>query len=167
MRAMILGGFAAGVLDLAAAMLQAGLRGIAPVRLLQAIASGLLGTASYEGGYATAALGLACHFAIAFGAAGVFVIVAQRMPFVVDRPWLSGPTFGVMVWAVMRFVVLPLSAYPHIQPMRPSAMAIAVLIHVTCVGLPIALAVRAVTSGRPGPHLATRQPHAHLARISH
>lgn len=157
MRAVIVGGFAAGVLDLAAAFTQAGLRGVAPVRLLQGIASGALGMASYDGGLASAALGLVCHFTIAFSAAAVFVSIARTMPFVLERPWASGAAYGVMVWAVMRFLVLPLSAYPHIQPMRPGPMAIAVLIHVTCVGLPIALAARAVLAReRRAPVIAPR-----------
>jgi hypothetical protein len=89
------------------------------------------------------------------------MLIAQRIPFVVEMPWVSGPAFGVMVWAVMRFVVLPLSAYPHIQAMRPGAMAVAVLIHVVCVGLPIALTARRIDSGRARVlPLAPRSPSA-------
>lgn len=142
LRAIMLGGLAAGVLDIAAALVQASLRGTTPTRLLQAIASGLLGRATYDGGLATAALGLAAHFTIALVAATVFVLVARRVPFLVTVTWLSGPVYGMLVWATMRFVVLPLSAYPHIQDIDPGRMTIAVLIHVFCVGLPIALAAR-------------------------
>lgn len=147
-RAILYGGLAAGILDIAAALAQATSGGVTPVRLFQAIASGLLGRASYDGGLATAALGLASHFAIAFGAATVFVLVARRVPFLVTVTWLSGPVFGMLVWAAMRFVVLPFSAYPHIQPVDPGKMTMAVLIHVFCVGLPIAIAARFALADR-------------------
>ena len=46
----------------------------------QSIASGLLGKAAYEGGSATAPLGLALHFFIAFVMALVYVLAARRLP---------------------------------------------------------------------------------------
>jgi len=81
-------------------------------------------------------------------AAAVFVLTARRVPFLVSIIWLSGPVYGMLVWATMRFVVLPLSAYPHIQPVDPRGMAIAVAIHVFCVGLPIAAAARVMVPSR-------------------
>lgn len=148
LRAIVLGGLAAGILDITAALVQATQRGSTPERLFQAIASGILGRASYDGGLATATLGLVAHFTIALGAAATFVLVARRVPFLISVPWLSGPVFGMLVWAAMRFVVLPLSAYPHAQGADPQAMMIAVLIHVCCVGLPIALAARVALTER-------------------
>lgn len=142
LRAIVAAGLAAGLLDLAAALIQAWTGGLTTTRLFQAIASGWFGRASYSMGMTSAALGLVSHFMVAFGAATVFVLAARRMPFLISVAWLSGPVYGMIVWATMRFVVLPLSAYPHIQPIDPSRMAIAVLIHITCVGLPIALAAR-------------------------
>jgi hypothetical protein len=142
LRAILWGGFSAGVLDLAAAITQSVGRGGTATRLLQAIATGILGRASYEGGAASAALGFIAHFIIAFGAAAVFVVAARRIPFLLSIIWLSGPVYGMMVWAVMKFAVLPLSAYPHGGGSTPRGMVVAVLIHVFCVGLPIAIAAR-------------------------
>lgn len=150
MRAILAAGLAAGVLDLIAAVVQAKLGGLTIARLLQAIASGWFGRASYAMGATSIAAGLLSHFMVAFGAATVFVLAARRMPFLVSIAWLSGPVHGMIVWAAMRFVVLPLSAYPHIQPVDPSRMAIAVLIHIACVGLPIALAARWALGERRG-----------------
>lgn len=150
LRAIAAAGLAAGVLDITAALIQTWRAGRTATLLFQAIASGWLGRASYDMGIASAALGLASHFMVAFGAATVFVLAARRMPFLVSVAWLSGPVYGMIVWATMRFVVLPLSAYPHIQPIDPSRMVIAVLIHITCVGLPIALAARWALGERRG-----------------
>ncbi len=147
-RAIVAAGLAAALLDLSAALIQAWTGGLTTTRLLQAIATGWLGRTSYSMGMTSAALGLASHFMVAFGAATVFVLAARRMPFLVSVAWLSGPVYGMIVWATMRFVVLPLSAYPHIQPIDPSRMAIAIMIHITCVGLPIALAARCALGER-------------------
>jgi uncharacterized membrane protein YagU involved in acid resistance len=147
-RAILFGGLAAGVLDIGAALYQAAERGSTSTRLFQAIASGWLGSASYEGGTATAVLGLFTHFLIAFTVATVFVVAARRVPFLISVTWLSGPVYGMLVWATMRFILLPLSAYPHPQVIRPGPMTMAVLIHVFCVGLPIALAARIAMADR-------------------
>ena len=66
-RAVLWAGLACGVLDITAALVVYGFFGAKPVRLLQGIASGLLGPKAFDGGLATALLGLLCHFVIAFG----------------------------------------------------------------------------------------------------
>ncbi len=65
-------GLIAGILDITSAFVIAGLKGTGSIRMLQGIASGLLGPQSFQGGTATAGLGLAIHFLIAFTAAAVF-----------------------------------------------------------------------------------------------
>jgi len=61
--------------------------------------------------------------------------------FLLERPWITGPFYGMLVWLVMNLVVLPLSATP--PKAFPSPIWIPVLIaHLTCVGLPIALLAR-------------------------
>jgi len=140
-RAVVWGGAMAGILDIAAALTVYGLRGARPIRILQAIASGLLGPEAFKGGTATAALGLALHFLIAFTAAAVYVAASRRLRILVARPVLAGLLYGIVVYAVMNAVVLPLS---HVAPARfhaPLALAILV-VHMLCVGLPIALAAR-------------------------
>jgi len=50
------------------------------------------------------------HFSLAFGFAGAFV-VAYRRSGVIRRHWvLTGLAYGIAVWGLMTFVVLPLSA---------------------------------------------------------
>ena len=137
---VVLGGLLVGVLDIAAAFAFYGAFGVRPIRILQGIASGLLGRESFGLGLASAALGLALHFVIAFGAATVYYLVSRRWRFLVERPILSGIAYGVVVYAVMNRVVLPLSRGGFRLPPW-YFIAGGVLIHVLCVGLPIALAV--------------------------
>jgi hypothetical protein len=67
--AILWGGLVAGILDISDAIVTWGMRGVPAGRILQSVASGLLGRASYEGGWATVALGTFLHFFIATGAA--------------------------------------------------------------------------------------------------
>ncbi len=118
-----------------------GLRGATPLRILQSIASGLLGAEAYEGGLGTAALGTLLHFFIALGATAVYYAASRRLAVLVQRPVASGLLYGVAVYLFMNFVVLPLSAVAT----RPFVLELALVIlavHMVCVGLPIALAVR-------------------------
>ena len=140
-RAVVAGGLAAGFLDLTAALVLYGLRGARLIRIVQAIASGLMGADAFKGGGATAALGVLLHFFIATAAAAVFVLASRVQPALVRRPLLWGPVYGVVVYAVMNFVVVPLSAVAR-GPFNPQLAAILVVIHMLCVGLPIALAAR-------------------------
>ena len=84
------GGLIAGILDITTAFI----RWRPPVRLLQGIASGLLGPHAFQGGWGTAVLGLALHFFIAFSAAAIYYTRAAS--------WLScsgGRWFGVFFTA--------------------------------------------------------------------
>lgn len=135
-----LAGLACGVLDLTAAFLTWSAKGVPPKRLLQGIASGMLGKDSFAGGWATAALGAACHFFIAFSAATVFYLASRRIGWLTERPWISGPLYGIAVYAVMYWIVMPLSASPP-RPFSWAATLLAIATHIVCVGSPIAFVV--------------------------
>jgi hypothetical protein len=134
---ILLGGLTAGVLDITDAALVTVWRGGRPARMLQGIASGLLGPCSFEGGGATAALGLGIHFFIALSAASVFWAATRIFPALLRRPLVSGIVFGLGVWAFMRFVVIPLSLV-HMGHPPPVLVLNQLLIHAFGVGLPIA-----------------------------
>lgn len=142
LKMVIVAGLLAGMLDIAAALAYHGFSGIAPHRILQGIAGGLLGSDAYGGGWKTAMLGLLLHFAIMFVIAIVYVIVARRLVFLMRHPWFSGIVFGTVVYFVMNGVVLPLSAFPHDVSFAPARMVPALVIQVLFVGIPIALVYR-------------------------
>lgn len=136
------GGLIAGTLDICAAFLYAWLRaGVSPIRVLHAVASGLLGAAAFQGGGKTAVLGLALHFLIATVATAVFYFASRRLMFLIERPVMFGLLYGIAVYAFMNFVVLPLSNVAQ-RPGTISGRVINTLIIMFCVGLPIALIVR-------------------------
>ena len=141
-RAVSYGGLIAGALDLAYAIIVNGIRGIEPVRIMQSIASGLLGSAAYEHGAATATLGVVLHFLMMFVICAIYYTASRGMPVLKQRPVVMGLLYGIVVYVVMYFVVLPLSAFPHQLSYTPSSIAIASAAMLFCVGLPIALIVR-------------------------
>jgi hypothetical protein len=138
LRAVVLGGLLAGILDIAAAFVVYGFRGATPVRILQSIASGVLGAPAFEGGLATALLGGLLHFVIACGWAFAYFVASRRLLVLTRRPVVSGIVYGAAVYFLMNLAVLPLSAFPR----RPFALDVVILgVHLVCVGLPIALSV--------------------------
>ena len=141
-RAILWGGLIAGTLDILAAFVNSGLRGVSPTRVLQSIASGLLGAGSFKGGFPTAALGLALHFFIATTATAVYYAASRKLKVLVEQPIVCGLAYGIPVYLMMNLIVLPLSAVPFKVSHAPANVATAVLILMFCVGLPIALAVR-------------------------
>ncbi|MGH9627014.1 MAG: hypothetical protein ACRD7E_01425 [Bryobacteraceae bacterium] len=145
-RGILWGGLLCGVLDLTAALIHHGLRGVPPVRILQSIAAGLLGRAAYQGGAATAVLGTMLHFLIAFTAAAVYYVASRKLTVLIRRPLPAGLLYGIVVYLFMNFVVLPLSNLPR-GPLTLQAFTIGVGIHMLFVGLPISYAVRRYSTG--------------------
>jgi len=140
-KAIVSAGTICGIMDITAALVVYGTMGAKPLRLLQGIAGGVLGPRTYTGGIATALLGLALHFVIAFGAATVFFIASRGIRFLLDHAVVSGALYGIAVYFFMQRVVVPLSRANR-NPFSLKFMIIGIIIHIFCVGLPIALSIR-------------------------
>ena len=140
--AVLIGGSIAGALDIAFAISFAAYSGLAPMRLLQTVASGLLGMEAFSGGVPVAALGLALHFGMSFLWAGLFLVFASLVPSLVRYPIVSGIAFGIAVFLAMRLLVLPLSAFPYPVTFKPLATTLDLLSHALLFGVPIAWAAR-------------------------
>lgn len=140
----------AGVLDILFAISYWRLLANVPaMRILQSVAAGLLGRESFAGGAATAALGLGLHFAIVAAMAFAYYATASRWRALGARPLPWGSVYGLILYGVMNYVVVPLSAAPQ-SPKDMLWMALSVAAHVALVGIPIAL----------GTHFALRAPNA-------
>lgn len=139
--AVITGGAIGGLLDILFAISFAATRGGTPVRLLQTVASGLLGSAAFTGGVPAAVLGLALHFGMSLAWAAAFLLLARRVSPLARHPVVAGIVFGVVVFFAMRLVVLPLSAFPFPVTFKPLATTLDLLSHAFLFGLPIAWAI--------------------------
>jgi uncharacterized membrane protein YagU involved in acid resistance len=144
--AILIGGAIAGTLDITYAIGFSALRGVPPIRVLQSVASGLLGAPAFNGGLPTAALGLVLHFGIALSAAAIFYLASKAIPFLTRHPVVAGLFYGFLIYAVMNLVVLPLSAFPRKVSFPLMVLVTGLLVHMFCIGLPISLAVRRTLS---------------------
>jgi hypothetical protein len=139
--AILYGGLAVGVLDGLAAVILTILRAGSPARMFQGIASGLIGRASLQGGWETVLLGVSLHFLIAFIWATIYYGASLKLPALIQRALIWGPIYGVAVYFAMQIIVLPLSAIRK-PPLSFAAPLQGIIVHILCVGLPIALLVR-------------------------
>jgi len=157
-RAIITAWLACGILDITSAVVITIANDGKPMRMLQGIASTVLGPRSFDMGIPTAVLGLAMHFLVALVATLVFYGLSRRFPAMVEHPVVSGILFGVFWLLVMYRGVIPLLAalrplYIANAPKRPlpDIWPLPFFVHIVCVGLPIALAI----SRAPAPGAAT------------
>jgi uncharacterized membrane protein YagU involved in acid resistance len=143
LQTILLGGVCAGVLDITAASINSTLQGGGPVRVFQSVAGGWLGRATFQGGWKTAALGLAIHFLIAASWTAIYATASLKLPLLTRQALLGGVLYGCLVYLFMYGIVLPLSAY-HAKFSNQTAAVLltGLLIHIFCVGLPIALVTR-------------------------
>jgi len=142
LRTILLAGAAAATLDLAFAFTFYGTTlGASPLRILHSIASGAFGMAAFDGGIATGAFGLLAHYFILIVAASMYYAASTRAAILAQHAAICGPLFGIAIYCVMHFVVLPLSAAPKF---RTSTLSISseFLMHLL-IGLTIALVLRA------------------------
>ena len=139
-RAILTAGLIVGVLDISSAFVIWWQRDVGLRRGLQGIAAGLLGANSFEGGLVTAGLGLALHFLVAFLVVSVFYLASRRTEFLTIHPVASGVLYGIGVYIVMYWFVLP-TAFPTFRHRMWNEL-LAVAIHISLIGLPCALIVR-------------------------
>lgn len=135
------GGLIAGALDAIDGVIAFGTQGSNPIQVLQYIASGALGNSAFQGGLATAALGAAFHFMIAWVAAAVFVLASRRSQILKTHAVLAGLVYGVAVYFFMNYLVLPLSAVAA-GTFHLGLFLNGVIGHAVFVGLPISLFAR-------------------------
>lgn len=149
-RAIAIGGAVVGTLDAIDGVAYFGLTaGFGPVRVLQYIASGALGTSAFEGGFATAGLGAIIHYGLAYGFTAAFVLVWARVAGIRRAGAVAGLAWGVAVWAFMNLLVLPLSRVPP-SPITLISAIHGIVGHALFVGLAAAVVAERVRGGNHG-----------------
>jgi hypothetical protein len=138
--AIVLGGLIAGALDITYACVHYGLvYDVPPMRIFQSVASGVFGSEEARaGGWNTASIGLGLHFIMTTIMAAFFVAWTRMVPALNRWPLLAGPTYGLAIFALMQFVVLPLSANGGGSPPEGQFLLGGLLIHAFGVGYVIA-----------------------------
>jgi uncharacterized membrane protein YagU involved in acid resistance len=150
---ILFAGFIAGTIDIGAAAL---INAVSAKVILKAIASGVLGKASFQQGIQAEILGLFLQWGMSILIAAIYIITARRID-VLRRRWVAaGLSYGVAIFFVMNYVVVPLSAIGHV-PHFTAARFIENLLAMLLFGLIVAFFARtapkadrqltAVTSG--------------------
>ena len=105
LKTSIYAGVAAGSVDIGAACF---INKVAPGPVLRFITSGLLGTPLPREPWVYC-LGMVLQWSMSVMIAGIYVLAANRLPLLLRRPSQAGIAYGIMIYVVMTFVVVPLS----------------------------------------------------------
>lgn len=132
-------GLVAGTLDIGAALLNYYVKtGNDPVNVLKFVASGLIGARGFGDDPAIPFIGLLVHYFIAFCWIIFFFLgynlVWRKVPTVL----LRAVFYGLLVYGLMNFVVVPLTPAPALTKTIASA-SLEAMILVVCIGLPAAV----------------------------
>jgi hypothetical protein len=115
---VLCGGLAIAATDLIYCILFWSPQGVAPMHLLQGIAAGALGKASFHGGLTTALLGAGFQWLIGCCFVLAYALVARHVQLLLQHPRRYGVAYGMALYIVMSRIVVPLSAAPH--PAHPN-----------------------------------------------
>ena len=111
-----------------------------PSRLIQNIASGLLGKRAFAGGENTVLLGVVLQYFMISLMVGTYYVVSRRIKALNAKPWVWGPLYGLVLYVTMNHVVVPLSAAPK-GPVIASWIILSIVVHLV-IGVTVALGAR-------------------------
>ncbi|MGC2161447.1 MAG: hypothetical protein WA634_06045 [Silvibacterium sp.] len=150
LRTIFTAGLVAGTLDLALAIIFFAVQGAPLLTIPHAIAAGLLGVRAFHGGISIAILGVALHYFIALTVADVYYAASLRIKSLNRHALFSGAAYGIAVFLVMSFIVVPLSAAPRSRP-SPAWLIADIGSHIFFIGITIALITRRFAASHASP----------------
>ena len=139
-----------GTLDILLAMILTVAFGREIGNMLRYVGSGPFPAAT-DMGQSGALLGLLVHFALMAIMAAVFMLAVSRRPDWVANPWLAALVYGLITYAVMNWLVVPLRFDTPLPP-RPLSIATQLFAHIVLVGVPFALIARRYLGGAVAPN---------------
>jgi predicted ester cyclase len=147
LRAAVAAGVVAGLVDIGVASVIDAAR---PSTVLRAISSGIVGMAAYSGGPSVVVLGLALQISMSVAIAGTYAFASRRLAWLISRPIAAGSVFGVAVFIVMNFVVVPFSRFAPKPAHLTWTWALLNVLAMLLFGIVVAIVVRR-TLGPPRP----------------
>lgn len=136
-RQAIIAGIIAGILDITAASIQFYINtGRGPVPVLKYIASGVFGKEAYSGNNIMLFWGLLFHFTIAISFSLFFFWLVSRIPQLLKFKVLTAIGYGIFMWSVTTFIIIPLSRIKP-APVQPLNALLAIAILVVCISFPL------------------------------
>ena len=140
---ILVAGLIVGVLDAVAANAHAYLlRGTPPAAVWRYVASAVFGKSAGTGGPEMVVWGLLFHLTVAIGWTGLFFVAYPRIRFLSANMVVAGMAYGLFVWLMMNFVVVPLTRIT-MGPIRlTTGTVLMILIHLFVIGVPISYLAR-------------------------
>ena len=143
LKTILTAGLVAGTLDLTLAIVYLGVTAHAPfTAIAHTIASGVLGAKAFRLGIASAALGIFLHYFIALTVADFYYAASLRLKFLNRQPIFSGAAYGLIVFLVMQYIVVPLSRRPGPRHFTDAWLIANIASHIVFIGITIALITR-------------------------
>lgn len=140
-KAVLLTTLIAGTLDIIAAHVHFTINaGTFPAKMFYGIASGAVGRkAAFSGGAEMFVLGFFIHYFISFSFTLLFFLVYPAFSKISPNKYLNGAVYGIFVWLVMNFLVLPLTRLPQGPFVFDLNKAIGLLVLMVVFGLPVSI----------------------------
>ena len=130
-------GLIVGTLDILAAFIQVYSKTQkSPIIVLNFIASGVFGKEAFAGGDKMAVFGLLFHYFIAFSFTLLFFVLYPRLKRMISNKLTLGIVYGLFIWFVMQFLIVPLSQATSMKLSAEGAIT-AILILIICIGIPL------------------------------
>lgn len=104
--------------------------------MLKYVASGVFGKEAFTSDSSMIFWGLFFHYVIAISFTFFFFWLAKTFPGILKVKLLTAVGYGIFMWCVTQFLVIPLSKIPTpAATLSGAAMAISILI--VCMGIPL------------------------------
>jgi hypothetical protein len=127
-----------GTLDLSDAIIFYWLHGVPPIQIPQSIASGIFGIASFRMGFQSALLGVALHYLITLIVVTLYLLANRKVP-LTRYSLFTGTLYGILVYCIMNYVVLPLSLHSPVTNFSLVPFLNAMAASIFLIGIPTAL----------------------------
>jgi len=132
----------AGTLDMLGAIINYMINGGKnPAVIFQYIASAVFGKAAFDGSTSMMIAGLVFHYIIALMFTLFFFLLYPKAKLLSANSFVTAILYGIFVWAVMTLIVLPLTKLAPV-PFDAQKAAIAALILILCIGLPVVICTK-------------------------
>jgi hypothetical protein len=142
LKPIVIGGLIAGSLDLISAFITFGWG------IPRLIAAGLLGRQALHGGSGIWVLGVFLQYFIACSAAAIYCLASLKLDFLKSSFVICGMFYGIAIFLVMSFIVLPLSAIHSTGPYHLHSLIQGLLTHMLIIGLPIAFSLHVFSKSK-------------------
>ncbi|MGG9964580.1 hypothetical protein [Ferruginibacter sp. SUN106] len=137
LQTILLAGLLVGTLDILSAFVDVYVNtGKNPLIVLNYIATGAFGKTDFTASNGGAAVGLLFHYIIAFAFTILFFWLYTKSNFPSKNWVLTGIVYGLFIWAIMNFIVVPLSNV-RTAPFTAFRLIKAALILIVMIGLPL------------------------------